>query len=220
MKRLPLALFVVVAFVAVTRLAGGQAGTSVECRNGECFVTASSSLVSISVGLVVFVAVTVIPRRATTPTPGHVGVLRIGGAVISDGLLVVVAFSALLALPMLLAEQFYIGSFRWSFSREFVRATDWVFIGIPVLVLFAVMFELRCAALRHGTPSFGQYLMGYTVLSEGEPLDFLAAHKRTGWAAGYLLLWPIYLLYRLLTKPQREPWDARFHTRAVRFEYS
>lgn len=220
MKRLTIGIALFIALYIVPMFAGGDVGTAVKCVGAKCLVGASSSAPSIVTGFVSFVVLLLLPRHPFKPTHATVGFWRMAGAWTVDALLVTTGFAALFAVPMLIAELQYTGSFAWQFVREFTRPTDWTLALIAVLGSFAILAAVRVMAHVSGEPSFGQYLLGYQVIHESDSKSVRSALVRIGWATLYLVVWPVYLLYKFATKLEVDPWDRRCATKAVKFEYS
>jgi hypothetical protein len=219
MKRLPLGIILITSLGAVSHFSGGHVGTSVECVNGSCVVRASSSLMSVVLGAGFLALMMFLPRRPIAAGTASAGFARMVGAVFIDMARVITGLGAVLALPMLLAEQSYTGAFHWAFTRNSVRSMDWILAGGAAFASFAVILAMRIRAMTAGTPSLGQYLMGYVVLSDAGSLDLKTALKRCGWGALYLSLWPIYLIYKVLARPEKDKWDCLCGTRSAKFTY-
>ncbi len=62
-------------------------------------------------GLVAFIGILSFPKKATKVTEESVGFLRKIASVFIDMFLVMIGFSALLAMPMLIAESIYVSEF-------------------------------------------------------------------------------------------------------------
>lgn len=220
MKRLTLTILLFAAFIAVTYFSGGHVGVSMECREASCLVAASSSWISIVLGIVIFAAMFYLPKKQLVISEKRAGLLRMIGAVVFDIFLVITGLSALLALPSLVAESSYTGSFKWAFARDFLRTTDWPLTIISTLGAFLAVLGMRMFALRSGRPSFGQYLMGYVVVGPHGGVDLKTIFKRIAWAVLFLAIWPLYLLYRLVRRPEKDAWDSQCNTRSAKFNYS
>lgn len=220
MKRLPIAIALFAALFITPMFAGGSAGATVQCVGGKCVAGASSSILSIFIGLILFMVLLLTPRHPFRPADTHVGFWRMVGALVADSFLASVGFAALLAVPMLVAEAQYTGDFAWRFAREFLRSTDWTFAILGVFGSYAVVIALRVRAHTSGKPSFGQYLLGYQVVNDKDRMDVKSALVRIGWAVLYLVLWPVYLVYKFAKKLDRDLWDVRCQAKSVRLEYS
>lgn len=220
LKRLPVGVALFAALFIAPLFAGGSVGATVQCVGAKCVAGASSSILSIVVGLILFVVLLLIPRHPFRPSDAHVGFWRMVGALVADSLLASTGFAALLAVPMLVAEASYTGDFAWRFGREFLRSTDWMLAILAVFGSYAVVIALRVGAHTSGKPSFGQYLLGYQVVNAEDRMDVRSALVRIGWATLYLVLWPVYLVYKFARKLDRDLWDVRCQARSVRFEYS
>lgn len=183
MKRLPLTITFFASLFAILHLADGQMGTSVQCVNGECIASAGSSLLSIALGAIFVAAMLHIPKHPAVPTDGRVGFLRMVAAFYLDIVLLIPVLGAVLALPMLVAESFYTGTFSWSLVRSFVRPTDFPLTIAASLIFFAAVIYFRFRAMKNNAPSVGQYLMGYSVQSE-HSMHIGAWLKRTAWGHG------------------------------------
>lgn len=219
MKRLTIGIALFIVLYIVPMFAGGDVGTAVKCVDAKCVVGASSSAPSIVIGFVSFVVLSLLPRHPFTPTDAAVGFWRMAGAWTADVFLVTTGFAALFAVPMLIAESQYTGSFAWQFVREFSRPTDWTLALIAVLGSFAILAVVRVMAHVSGEPSFGQYLLGYQVIHESDSRSVRSALVRIGWATLYLAAWPVYLIYKSAKKLDKDLWDRRCATKAVKFEY-
>lgn len=220
MKRLVLAIILLASFLAITQFSGGNVGTSMQCSNGRCLVAASSSLISTGLGLLLFFIIIYLPRKSITAMDKAPGFGRKIGALFIDMFLTLMGFSALLSLPVLIAEYSYTGSFQWAFVRDFARPTDWALILSAVFASFAIILFMRIRSTTSGSPSFGQYLLGYRVTGEKGGVDSKTAFKRAVWTTLYLTVWPVYLLYKLIKKPKKDSWDTRCNTKSEKFQYS
>lgn len=219
MKRIPLGIILIASFCAVSYFGGGRVGTSVECVNGSCVARASSSLTSIVLGVGFLALMMLLPRRPIAVGTGSAGFARMAGAAFIDMAWVITGLGAVLALPMLLTERNYTGAFQWAFNRNFLRSMDWILAAGAAFASFATIFAARIRALTSGRPSLGQYLMGYVVLADAGTIDLATALKRCGWGALFLCVWPVYLIYRLVARPEKDQWDARCGTRSANFTY-
>jgi hypothetical protein len=73
MKHLPLGIALFIALFIVPMFAGGRTGAAVECVGEKCVASASSSVLSIVIGLVLFVVLVLLPRHSFKPTDATVG---------------------------------------------------------------------------------------------------------------------------------------------------
>src|SRR5689334_6663237 len=99
MNRLWVLALIVAAFVSTGWASGGSVGVSSECRNADCVVSASSSLLSVAlaVGLAIFLVV-YRQREYAFDATKVVGVWRRFGSFLLDFALVLMIVSPLAAL--------------------------------------------------------------------------------------------------------------------------
>jgi hypothetical protein len=213
-RHLLLALVMAVFFLSGWA-SGGNIGVSSECRNADCYVSASSSLLSIllAIGLAIFL-VTYPQRSRPDDTSTVVGVWRRFGAFFLDCLLVMVIVSPLSAIPVLVSEASYSGTFQWAFERDHSRPTDSLYIFPGVLAGFLALFYYFYQHGRSGRPTVGQYVSSYRVTDapdSGEPRYAL----RVVMSFLGLCMWPISVILALRNPNKAFWWDAATRTRVV-----
>jgi hypothetical protein len=134
---------------------------------------------------------------------------------------VYIDFSVLFALmtpfiigTVLCFEWIATNEFRWSFSRDFFRRTDfllWAFILVVMWGCFQYFYQH--AKLQKAT--LGQFIMGYKIVScaeKGKP-QYL---RRVFEGAIAWVFWPIMLFKYAKNKDGIFWWDESTNTRAVR----
>jgi hypothetical protein len=169
MKRLPLAIALAVALVAIPLVA--PFGSSIRCHNTDCIVFGRSSILAVGLGIAFFAAVWFAPRRPVTATNEPATIGRKVMAILADVGIVATSFGPVIALPLLWIEAAYTGGFAWQFVRSFARPTDWIVIlGTLALVVLAAWTWRRWLNASNKA-SVGQFLAGYTVF-EGKSLRF------------------------------------------------
>jgi len=220
MKRLAIGIAFLVAMFVVPQFTGGGSGAGVQCVDSKCVAAAFSSVLAIAFGPASFVVLLLLPRHAFKSTDAVVGFWRMVGAWAADIFLVTTGTAALMALPMLIAESQYTGSFAWQFSREVLRPTDWPLASLAAFGTFAIVLALRVNAHVSGRPSFGQYLLGYQVTATADRMNVKSAFVRLGWANLCLALWPAYLPYKFFKRLTKDWWDERCGSSATQFEYT
>ncbi|MBK7897247.1 MAG: hypothetical protein IPJ90_20645 [Anaerolineaceae bacterium] len=163
MKRLTMAIVVILGLVVISPIAYQTIGFFVRCVNDACTVEASTSLLAIGLGALFFLAIHLVPRQPFQNTANLVPFSRLAGAFILDLYIFFVSFSALRMLLPLIAESFYTGSFQWEFTRNFIRPTDTIINLVGSLLFLALFLYLRYRTNQRQRPTVGQYLMGYAA---------------------------------------------------------
>jgi uncharacterized RDD family membrane protein YckC len=194
-------LLIVLAFVfGTTSFSGGYVGVSSECRGGQCFVIASTSIASIILGLIFIIFAIKFPREIRNNTENRAGFWRRFGAFILDFIAVLMALTPIVALPTILSEYFYTGSFEWAFQRDYSRSTDILVIFPSVLILLAGLIYYFYKYTLISKPTLGQYVLGYRIVSNNGAMDSSIARKRVLLSVLGMCLWPIAVIHGLIKK--------------------
>jgi RDD family len=217
MQRRTVFLVLVGAFLLSSWTSGGGIGVSSVCENTECLVAASASALSvvIAVGLALFVVL--YPQtQAVFDFSRAVGIWRRFGAFVLDFALVLMVVSPLAALPILIAEGGYSGTFEWSFQRDFVRPTDGAYLMSGVVAGVLALFYYFYQHVRVGRPTVGQYVLGYRVIKAigGDREPRYAMSVLTSFIG--LCVWPVSVVLALCHPQKAFWWDSATGTAVVR----
>ena len=210
-------LLAVGLFYLTTWFSGGAVGVSSAWDDSDCLVSASSSIGSVGMGLLLGAFVLFYPQRnASVDITKAVGAWRRFGAFTLDFMTVLLVTAPLLAMPILLAEAKYTGEFQWSFERDFGRATDMLYVLPSVVLLFVLLFLYFYVFSRRNRQTIGQYVLGYRLTgvleSNGEP----QYARRTLLGFLGLCVWPVSAILALRKPGRVFWWDSASNTRAVR----
>jgi len=144
-----------------------------------------------------------------------VGVLRRLGAFFLDFALIMVIAAPIGAIPTLLAEYHYTGTFQWSFVRDFERPTDTALI-LPVAIgIFVAMYFYFSLHPKGNRQTVGQYVLGYRVVASGGTLSPSYGHRALLSFIG-LCMWPVSVVMALRNERKAFWWDAASRTKVVR----
>jgi uncharacterized RDD family membrane protein YckC len=216
MIRLVVLALVVVTFILTDWVSGGNLGASSECRNAECLVTASSSVPSLIVAsvLALLLAYYRYPQGADDRVK-VVGVWRRLGAFLIDFVVVLVIVSPFGAIPILIAEGHYSGTFQWAFTRHYSRATDVALISPSAFVAFLALYLYFYLYSRSNRATTGQFILGYRVVAQpGSNGPNYALRVLLSFVG--LCAWPISLFLALRRPEKSFWWDQSTHTRVTR----
>lgn len=209
-----LSLILVLVYIS-TEAAGGNIGVTSQCINQNCFVNASSSLVSIICGLILLVFVFKFPRTFSKTSEVRAGVWRRFGAFFVDFLVVINALTPFMVIPALSAEFGYTGEFNWRFERDFARPTDNLIILPTVFLMIGILlYYFYYFGIRYGQ-TVGQYILGYKVISTNEPLTKQTMKKRVLYSAIGMCAWPITIVHAL-NNEKRFWWDSKTDTESFK----
>ena len=117
---------------------------------------------------VIGAALLALPQRKR-PVDGEsrVGKLRRVTAFVTDMSVGIMITLPPIVLISLAVEWATTGAWAWSYERDFVRATDFVFVGLMMTSLVAVGFYFR-RQFAAGLMTPGQRLMGFRLVANGE----------------------------------------------------
>ena len=217
MNRFLVFVVTILLFVAITSASGGYVGVSSQCINQQCFMAASTSLISIALGIGFLIYAIKFPRKIFGLSSHRTGAWRRFGAFILDFMVILLSLTPIIVLPALIAEYFHTDSFVWFFQRAFARSSDtWVVLP-SVLIMFGGLFYYfyRYCALSKQT--LGQYVFGYHIVAEKEGMTAALARKRVLISMLGLCLWPITVIHGLYRK-RVFWWDSASETQAVNIE--
>lgn len=210
MKRLQLFGALIAAIFISSRMVPQGSGVTVTCVNELCRVAASSSSLGLILGPFLFCVFHILPRKPVeADTELSVGLLRRLMALYLDIFLVLLLVSSMMAMPMLWMEASYTGAFQWSFLRETLRDTDFLISSISVGAGFVsiILYQYICLAI--GSPTAGQYMMGYRIASISTDWDFTRLIRRFCWAVLTLSVWPVAVVYALQRKDKAMWFDLK-----------
>jgi uncharacterized RDD family membrane protein YckC len=218
MNRFIVFILLLMALFTNSWVSGGGVGASSECRGAECLVSASSSVGSIFIALASLFFVLFYPRQEIkTDEESVVGIWRRHGAFLLDFSLILLVLSPFTALPLLIAEANYTGSFQWAFIREFGRDTDSIYLLPAVVINFAILFYYFYYHLREKKPTLGQYVLSYRVIDDEE-----STNKKPWYALRVLYsflglcVWPISVILALFKPKKSFWWDGCTNTKVIR----
>jgi uncharacterized RDD family membrane protein YckC len=198
-------------------LSGGSVGVSSQCLNDDCWVSASSSLFAIISGLLLAAFVLFFPRKNfTESSDGIVGVWRRFGALFLDFLVVLAIITPIAALPLLAVESSYIGSFEWSFIRDFSREADSYFLFPSIFIMFGLVFFYFYQYSKNMQQTLGQYVLNYKVTPVQESRQSYPFAKRVIYSYLGLCAWPISVILALKSEKKACWWDKSTNTKAIR----
>jgi len=133
-----------------------------------------------------------------------------------DYLIVFVISLTFSILPALLIESMTTGSFQWSFYRDFLRPTDWLFVP-AFLMIVAILFAYFYIHPVIGWGTIGQRIFGYRLEavagSAKHPFGYNIFLAFVG-----LCAWPISLYLAAKREDKAFWWNLRTGIRAVRVE--
>jgi hypothetical protein len=197
-----------------------SSGFQIVCRNDQCKALAQGSLPGIFYGLAFGLLVLLSPRKEICPDAiKPVGVLRRLGALFVNMFVILTALTNLTVLPVLLAEAMHTGLFQWSFYREFSRSTDWFVGGGSVLFIFGLIFYYYYKSLVINRPTFGQYVMGYQIVNNGDAWTGKRALRRMGLTLLTLCAWPVTSIIAARHNKKAFWFDLKTNSIAERFDY-
>ncbi len=216
MIRLVALALVIATFILTDWASGGNLGASSECRNEQCLVTASSSAPSLLIASVfaLMLAFYRYPQRVDDRTK-VVGVWRRLGAFLIDFVIVLVIVSPFGAIPILIAEGHYSGTFQWAFTRHFSRETDIALISPSASGAFLALFLYFYIYSRFNRATTGQFILGYRVVAQpGSDEPNYALRVVLSFVG--LCAWPISLFLALRRPEKSFWWDLKTHTEVTR----
>jgi hypothetical protein len=204
MRRYQVLAVFALALIAMNWAAADPLGARLHCRDGQCSVSAASSWGAVVVALSMGTFLCLYRPRAESPAPSMlVGAWRRLGAFVVDFVSVLMVMAPLAAVPVLVAEAHYTAVFNWSFSRDFARPTDAVYIVSGTLVCFIAMFLYFYLHARLGRPTAGQFVFGYRVTPVAGAIP--AFGRRVVLSFIGMCVWPVSLVLAL-SKPCRTFW--------------
>ena len=216
MSRLIVFVVVAVSFAVISWSSPGNFGAESRCVNSECMVSAGSSPLALLVALVLLALFLFYPRhRQQITSQSIVGVFRRFGAFFLDFAAIMLVASPVAAIPTLVAEYFYTGSFQWNFEREFGRPTDVLLIIPAVLGVFTALYLYFSLHPKHQRQTLGQYVFGLLVVATSDSLH-ASFGKRVLLSFIGLCAWPVSVVMALRNQDKAFWWDAATNTRVVR----
>lgn len=218
MNRAAVFLVVVAASVVSSAMSDGGLQASSECSEAGCVVAASSSLISIFLGIALALFLPFYPQLENRiDNTRMVGVWRRFGAFLLDFLFVLLIVTPVAALPLLLAEANHTGTFQWSFERVFTRPDDDSYLLPGIFAGFLALFCYFYLHARVGRQTIGQYVMGYRVVRrvtqpDGKPKYAL----RVVLSIIGMCMWPVSVILALLDPQKAFWWDGATGTGVAR----
>ncbi|MES1156859.1 MAG: RDD family protein [Alphaproteobacteria bacterium] len=206
------------AILIVNFGASPHEGFNSTCVNDQCYMSASSSLVSLIASAILAVFTVFYPQKAgESERTEPVKIKERFAAFLIDFFIVISAGGPVATLPILLTEAKAVGRFQWSFERDFSRPTDYVLAVPGVFFMFGLLFVYFYVHLLIGRQTVGQYLLGYRV--EGAPS---VEGKKPAWGLSVLLgyvglcVWPISVYLAAKREDKAFWWNLQTDTRLVR----
>jgi hypothetical protein len=216
MGRLAVLLMVVAAFALSSWASGGNIGASSECQNAGCVVSASSSIFSVGLGFALALLLAIYRQRQTAFDYSRiVAVWRRFGAFLLDLAVVLLVMAPVGAIPILVAEAKYSGSFEWTFARHYSRPTDAVLILPSVFATFLVLFVYLYLHARSHRATIGQFISGYRVTDDPDSGASRYALRVVLSFVG-LCAWPVSLVPALRRRDKAFWWDVVTRTKVAR----
>lgn len=219
MKRGAFAISLLVVVFGVSAIFGGDATSSTSCYSHECSHVVSLSPGALAIAPIIFL-ICLLGRKDVVPfqVDQTVGIWTRFAAFLIDFVVFVSVIFPFFTLGLLWSEAMWTGEFSWSYSRNFLRPSDWVsWVGLAFLQF--IMFVCLRAPPKIGEPTAGQYVMGYMIVPAGSPLDHVKSGYRIWLGLLAFIVWP-YTLFHVLRQPGTVYWwDRVSETRAVRTDY-
>lgn len=215
MRRYQVLAVFALALIAMNWVAADPLGARLQCRDSRCSVSAASSWGSVVVAMFMGAFLGLYRPRAESPDPSMVvGVWRRLGAFVVDFASVLMVMVPLAAVPVLVAEAHYTAAFNWSFSRDFARPTDTVYIVSGTLVCFLALFLYFYLHARVGRPTAGQFVFGYRVTPVAGAIPAYGLRVVLSFIG--MCVWPVSLVLALRLPGRTCWWDTATGTTATR----
>lgn len=216
MIRIVLFIVLAIAFILSGWASGGSNGISSTCINDDCVHSASTSLISVLISVFLLFLIILFPQYDYRPDSSRtVGVWRRCGALFLDFALFLLISAPFAALPILISEMTYTGTFSWAFQRDFSRPTDTAFILPVIFCGFLALYFYFYIHLSVSRPTVGLYILGYRV----EPANNQQTPKyalRVVMSYIGLCMWPISVIFALRNTDKAFWWDSATGTRVFR----
>jgi uncharacterized RDD family membrane protein YckC len=200
MNRLLIFFITIALFFGVTSFSGGYVGVSSQCVGDSCFVMASTSYLSIILGLIFVVFALKFPRASSEDAENRAGFWRRFGAFLIDFMLVMSVLTPIVVLPAIFTEFIHTDTFMWSFQRDYARPSDNIIILPSVFIIFLghIYYLYKYTLLTK--PTLGQYILGYRVKCVDGTMTASIARKRVSLSILGVCLWPISVIHGLIKK--------------------
>jgi hypothetical protein len=119
------------------------------------------------------------------------------------------------ALPILVAEAKYSGTFEWNFTRHYARPTDAILILPSAVATFLALFVYLYLHARSHRPTIGQFVSGYRVTATpgSEPPNYAL---RVVLSFIGLCAWSVSLVPALRRPDKAFWWDVVTRTKVAR----
>lgn len=199
-------------------LAAGGSNAQVACHNGHCFVDATSTPIATLLAPIAFLAIFLAPKQTSLDNDTHPVRRRTRVAAFLLDLMVITLLSGPVALMMLALEAFHTGIWSWEFQRNFTRTSD-IFLWLAVLAIFVVWAVYFHRSIRNGTPTIGQYVMGFRVIPARPGEQGTRPILHLFCAAYGVPAWPVTLLLRDKDGDRSFWWNGLANTRAIHVTY-
>ena len=198
MNRAYFFILVVLFGTLISYFADGSIGVSQKCFNDECFLRASTSILSIIFSVIFSICLFFIPRKKFTYNSELiVRSRRRISAFIIDFVILLVCATPISALPMILMEYSYTDNLAWSFQRDFVRSTDSSIMFPTMLFIFTLLFYYFYKHLMLNKQTVGQYVLGYRIKFKDDVIDKSSVIFRLIYSYFGLCIWPLSWIFAM-----------------------
>ena len=175
-------------------------------------MSASSSIWTlIAPPLVFFLLVKWTKRHGAILEDSRVSIVRRVTAFYIDAFVAMLGLMPIAVMPVLVAEYYATGEWRWSFTRDYPRATDWIIVASVLSEFYCIFWYFRWHFVRQ-KQTVGQHLLKFKLVpTRDNPsigLRFFVA-----WICGaWWPLWP----WTIFKEKQDYYWDTTSGIKARR----
>lgn len=209
--------FGLLILLAVLVAAGGN-NAHIGCHNGGCRVEISSSPIATLMAPIALLMIFLAPKQTSFDNDTHPVRRRTRVSAFMLDVVVITLLTGPVASMMLALEAFHTGIWSWDIQRDFTRSSDTLLV-VSVLAIFVIWAVYFYRSIRNGTPTIGQYVMGFRViparLNEQQMRPILHLFCAAYGAAG----WPVTLLLRDKNGDRSFWWNGLANTRAIHVTY-
>jgi len=199
-------------------LAAGGSNSRLECVNGFCLVDVKSSLIATLLAPIALLVIFLAPKQASFDNDIRPVRRRTRVAAFLLDVVVITLLTGPIASMELALEAVHTGIWSWEFQRTFTRPSD-ILSSLAFFAIFGFWAVYFHRSIRNGTPTIGQYVMGFRVIParpderETRPILhlFCAAYGASAW--------PVTLLLRDKDGDRSFWWNGLANTRAIHVTY-